>query len=46
MKLSAYIMMLFSREIIPITFYIALVGFILSAGCTNPEQQSNKNLIP
>ena len=46
MKLSAYIMMMCSRMIIPITFYIALVAFVVSAGCTNPEKQSNKSLIP
>ena len=31
---------------IPITFFIALVAFALSAGCTNFEAQSSKSLIP
>ena len=29
-----------------ITFCIALVAFVLSASCTNPEKQSNKSLVP
>ena len=33
-------------KIIPITFFIALIAFVLSAGCTNPDKQSNKSLIP
>lgn len=33
-------------KITSITFCIALVAFVLSAGCTNPEKQSNKSLIP
>ena len=33
-------------KINPITVLIALVVLALSAGCTNPEKQSNKSLIP
>ncbi len=30
----------------PITFFIALTALVLFAGCTNPDNQSNKSLIP
>lgn len=33
-------------KITPITALIALVAFVLFAGCTNPEKQSKKSLIP
>lgn len=44
--MSAYMMMIFSRKIMPITFFIALAAIVLSAVCTNPDKQSNKRLIP
>ena len=40
------ILLMSQRKITPITFFIVLVAFALSAGCTNPDKQSNKSLIP
>ena len=41
-----FILLISTRKITSITFCIALVAIVLSAGCTNPEKQSNKSLIP
>jgi acid phosphatase (class A) len=40
------IILMFQFKIIPITFFIALVAFVLSAGCTNTDKQSERSLIP
>lgn len=43
---NLFILLMSPCKITPITFCIVLVAFVLSAGCTNPEKQSNKSLIP
>ena len=43
---NLFILLISQLKITPITVLIALVAFVLSAGCTNPEKQSNKSLIP
>ena len=43
---NLFILLISPYKITPITFCIALVAFVLSAGCTNPEKQRNKSLIP
>jgi len=43
---NLFILLISPCKTTSITFCIALVAFVLSAGCTNPEKQSNKSLVP
>ena len=46
MMRNLFFLLMSQGKITPVTLIIALVSFVLSAGCTNPDKQVNKSLIP